>query len=30
MDLFDLRKLDGLKAMIDREALDLVGVAAFL
>jgi hypothetical protein len=30
MDLVDLRKLYGLKAKIDREAVDLVGVAAFL
>jgi hypothetical protein len=30
MDLCDLRKLEGMKVIIDREALDLVGVAAFL
>ena len=29
-DLFDLRKLDGLRVIVDRKAVDLVGVAPFL
>ena len=29
-DLFDLRKLDGLRVIVDRKAVDLIGVAPFL